>query len=379
VKRLGRTVTRLRRGLTRFVLLIGFPLLVVAAGVYFYAQGGRYVDTENAYVKANIIAVSAHVPGRVVEVWVEDNQRVSAGELLFRVDPRRHEVAVAEAEARIQDVQTEIESLRADYREILVREREARERQRFLGRQLERQQRLIARKLGSQEAHDQAAHELGMARYRVKAITEQKRRVLASLAGHPDLPIEQHPRYQLAEAAREQAVINIEDTTVTAPAAGVISNMTLQAGEFAEEGEALFSLIESAPAWIEANLKETQLTHVRPGQPATVVVDAHPDRTWDAVVTAIAPATGAEFSLLPPQNATGNWVKVVQRVPVTLELIDDVAASGLRAGMTVTVNIDTGHRRNIRETARQAAERWGLPRFVTTMLSESLAMAAPPH
>lgn len=379
MKRLKRTMARLRRGLTRFVLLFGVPLLVVVGGVYFYAQGGRYVDTENAYVKANIIAVSAHVPGRVVEVWVEDNQRVSAGELLFRVDPRRFEVAVAEANARLQEVRTEIESLRADYREILVREREARERQRFLTRQLERQQRLIARKLGSQEAHDQADHELGMARYRVKAIAEQKRRVLASLAGRPDLPIEQHPRYLLAETAREQAAINIEDTTVTAPAAGVISNMTLQAGEFAEEGEPLFSIIESAPAWIEANLKETQLTHVRPGQPATVVVDAHPDRTWDAMVTAIAPATGAEFALLPPQNATGNWVKVVQRIPVTLELIDEVAASGLRAGMTVTVRIDTGHRRNMRETARRAAERWGLPGFMTTILSESLALVAPPR
>jgi membrane fusion protein (multidrug efflux system) len=379
VKRLRRTVTRLRRGLKRFVLLVGVPLLIVIAGVYLYAQGGRYVDTENAYVKANIIAVSAHVPGRVVEVWVEDNQRVSAGELLFRVDPRRFEVAVAEANARLQDVRTEIESLRADYREILVREREARERQRFLTRKLERQQQLIARKLGSQEAHDQADHELGMARYRVKAIAEQKRRVLASLAGSPDLPIEEHPRYLLAEAAREQAAINIEDTSVTAPVAGVISNMTLQAGEFAEEGDALFSIIESAPAWIEANLKETQLTHVRPGQPATVVVDAHPDRTWDAMVTTIAPATGAEFALLPPQNATGNWVKVVQRIPVTLELIDEVAASGLRAGMTVTVSIDTGHQRNMRETARQAAERWGLPHFVTTILSESLALVGGPR
>jgi len=210
----------------------------------------------------------------------------------------------------------------------------------------------------------------------VKAIAEQKRRVIASLAGRPDLPIEKHPRYLLAEAAREQAAINIEDTTVTAPAAGVINNMNLQAGEFAEEGKPLFSLIESAPAWIEANLKETQLTHVRSGQNATVVVDAHPDRTWDAVVTGIAPATGAEFALLPPQNATGNWVKVVQRVPVKLSLVDDASAAFLRAGMTVTVRIDTEHRRNMRESARQAAERWGLPNFVATIISESAGLAA---
>ncbi|MDH3453273.1 MAG: HlyD family secretion protein, partial [Gammaproteobacteria bacterium] len=278
-----------------------------------------------------------------------------------------------------QEVRTEIDSLRADYREILVREREAKERERFLAQQLDRQRRLLARKLGSQEAHDQANHELDMARFRIKAIAEQKRRVLASLAGRPDLPIEEHPRYLLAEAAREQAAINIDDTTVTAPAAGVISNMTLQVGEFAEEGEPLFSLIESAPAWIEANLKETQLTHVRAGQAATVVIDAHPDKTWDAVVTGIAPATGAEFALLPPQNATGNWVKVVQRVPVKLRLVDDVTAAYLRAGMTVTVRIDTGHQRNLRDDARRAAERWGLPQFVTSVLSESVAAAAQPQ
>jgi membrane fusion protein (multidrug efflux system) len=381
-------VRRVARRLTRFVLLLVVPLVVGVVGLVFYAKGGRHVVTENAYVKAEIIAVSADLDGRVIWVGVDDNQEVSAGQVLFRLDPAPFEVAVAEADARLDVVRTEIESLRVDYREALVEAGEASERVRFLDRQFQRQKRIKEKGLGTGESYDTAEHELAMARRRVNVIGEQGRRKLAQLGGDADAPVEAHPRYRSARADREQALIDLGHTTVKAPADGVISNMKLQPGEYVEEGKPIFSLIEGTPAWVEANLKETQLTHVRSGQRATIVADAYPDYEWQAVVEAIAPATGAEFSLLPPQNATGNWVKVVQRVPVRLQVEHRPDAPPLRAGMTVTASIDTERRRDLPGPVRNVLQgdrvqrvvqglidRYELPGFVEGMLGQ--AMAAP--
>lgn len=343
----GEARPRVGRRALRAVLLIGVPLAVGAGALYFYAAGGRHVETDNAYVKAHIIAVSTEVAGRVAEVGVRDNQAVAAGALLFRIDPAPFEVAIARAEAQMAVVRTEVESLRAEYRVALAEAAEAEERIRFYTRSLERQQMLKERGMGREDMFDEARHNLDVARARLTAVGERGARVLASLGGDPALPASRHPRYLEAQAARDTARLDLAHTRVTAPAAGVISNMRLQAGEFVARGVPIFSLIESRDTWIEANFKETQLAGVRVGQRARIVADAYPGVEWPARVSTIAPATGAEFALLPPQNATGNWVKVVQRVPVHLAIEQVPGQPPLRAGMTVTVTVDTGKTRGL--------------------------------
>ena len=339
------------RVLVRLVLLLGVPLAVAAAALHYYAEGGRYVDTENAYVKAHIIAVSAEVAGRVVEVAVRDHLPVAAGQLLFRIDPAPFEVALSRARAQLAAVRTEIETLRAEHRVALAEATEAEERIRFLTTQLERQARLREKGMVREDSYDEARHNLQAARARLTAVEERTRRVQVALGGDLKLPAEQHPRMLEAKAAIDAAALELSRTRVTAPAAGIVSNLKLQPGEHVARGAAVFSLMPEGELWIEANFKETQLAGMRVGQAARVVVEAYPGREWRARVRAIAPATGAEFALLPPQNASGNWIKIVQRVPVVFDLESPapVADTGpaLRAGMTVTVSVDTGQSRGL--------------------------------
>ena len=332
----------------RFLLLVGVPAVAVAAGLALWLQGGRFEETENAYVKAHMIAVTADVSGRVMEVGVRDNEPVAAGALLFRIDPTPFQLTVARAEAEMAVVRTAIEGLRGEYRVALADAAEAQERIGFLARQLERQAKLKERGMGVEATFDEARHNLEAARRRLDSAREKAARVLAALNGDAKLPAEAHPSFLAARAARDAGQDELARVRVVAPAAGIVSNMRLQPGERVERGVPVFSLIESRPVWIEANFKETQLTHMREGQEVTVVADAYPDAKWRGRVSTIAPATKAEFALLPAQNSSGNWVKVVQRVPVLIVL--DSSPDGqtpLRAGMTVTARVDTGHVRSL--------------------------------
>jgi membrane fusion protein (multidrug efflux system) len=209
------------------------------------------------------------------------------------------------------------------------------------------------------------------AKRRLDSLREKTNQVLAGLSGDPNLAVERHPRYAEARAAWDAAMLDVTRSHIKAPVAGVVSNMKLRKGEFVEKGAPMFSLIESGPPWVEANYKETQLTHMRVGQRATVVADAYPDVEFPAAVEAIAPATGAEFAVLPPQNATGNWVKVVQRVPVRIKVGQPPGFPQLRAGMTVTVGVDTGRARGLPRTVQKLVDDGWLPRF----LSPAPAMA----
>jgi membrane fusion protein (multidrug efflux system) len=332
----------------RVLLLVVVPAIAVAAGLMIWLQGGRFEETENAYVKAHIIAVSADVSGRVVEVKVRDNEPVASGTLLFRIDPAPFELTVARAEAEMAVVRTEVEGLRAEHRVALADAAEAEERIRFLERQLERQAKLKERGMGLEASFDEARHNLEAARRRLESAREKAARVLTALGGDAKLPAHAHPRVLAARAARDSGRDELARVRVVAPAAGIVSNMRLQPGERVERGVPVFSLIESRPMWIEANFKETQLTHMREGQEVTIVADAYPDVRFRGRVSTIAPATKAEFAILPAQNASGNWVKVVQRVPVLIHL--DSPPHGqtpLRAGMTVTARVDTGHVRSL--------------------------------
>ena len=340
----------------RVVLLLGVPLAVAVAALHFYAEGGRFLETDNAYVKAHIIAVNTEVAGQVAEVMVRDNQPVEKGQLLFRIDATPFQTALERANAQLATARTDVETLRADHRVALAEAVEAEERIRFLELQLERQRRLREKGMVREEVYDEARSNLSTARAHLAALQARATRVLAGLGGDPNLPVERHSRVQEAQTARAAVALDLARTSIHAPAAGTVSNMRLQAGEFLARGVAAFSLIQAGELWIEANFKETQLTGLRVGQSARVVADAYPDVEWRARVSTIAPATGAEFALLPPQNATGNWVKVVQRVPVLLGIEPGESANKngpmLRAGMTVGVSIDTGRSRGMPDPRR---------------------------
>jgi membrane fusion protein (multidrug efflux system) len=348
----------------RVVLLVVVPVVLLLAGVYYYAIGGRQMETENAYVKANIVAVSSGIAGRVIEVRVQDNQPVEAGAVLFKLDPTPFQIAVEGARAQMDVVLSDVQSLRAEYRVTLLEANEAQERIEFLTRQLERQERLKEKGMSRGDQYDEAVHNLEAARRRLDSVRERANRVLASLNGDPKLAGERHPRYGEAKAVYDSAMFDLARTQIRAPVAGVVSNMKLQVGEYVEKGSPQFSLIDSGPVWIEANYKETQLTHMQVGQTARVVADAYPDHEFKAVVEAIAPATGAEFAVLPPQNATGNWVKVVQRVPVRVRVEQGADQPALRAGMTVTVSVDTGVSRGLPRTVQRLIDQGWLPRFL---------------
>jgi len=335
------------RTLKRTVFLIVIPLLAICVGLYLYAAGGRYVSTDNAYVKANVIIISPEVSGRVTSVLVVDNQAVEANDVLLQIDSSPLEITLNRARAQMAVIRTELESLRADYGETVVQEQLAKDKVRYLDRRYKRQRKLLKQGLSSEEKHDEAKHDLQVARREVQIIEQRVQRVLAQLAGNERLPVDQHPRYLTAQTTYDQAAVDLKATTIRAPASGIVSNMKLQVGEYAQAGKPVFSLIQNLPIWVEANLKETQLTHIQPGQQATIVVDAYPDKIWESVVSSIAPATGAEFSILPPQNASGNWVKVVQRIPINLVITDQAGGPQLRAGMTVSVRIDTRRKREL--------------------------------
>ncbi len=356
-------VARLRLVL-RFVLLIAVPLVVVAVSLLLYARGGRHMETDNAYVKANIIVVSADVAGPVVEVGVRDHEPVTTGRLLFRIDPAQYQLEVERTEAQMAVVRTEVNSLRAEYRVAMAEAKEAEARIGFLRRQVKRQEQLKARGMTREEQYDEARLNLEAARQRLDAVRERAGRVVASLGGQVDRPVEQHPRFLQTQAARDTARLDLARTRVVAPSPGIVSNMKLQAGEHVAKGVPVFTLIENEPLWIEANFKETQLTHMREGQSATIVADAYPDHEWRAKVRTISPATGAEFALLPPQNATGNWVKIVQRVPVQLGIVLERRDPPLRAGMTVTVRVDTGRERGLPEFVQRLLDNGAVPSFV---------------
>ena len=335
------------RRLKRTVFLIVIPLLAICVGLYLYAAGGRYVSTDNAYVKANVIIISPEVSGRVTSVLVVDNQAVEANDVLLQLDSSPLEITLNRARAQMAVIRTELESLRADYGETVVQAQLAKDKVRYLDRRYKRQRKLLKQGLSSEEKHDEAKHNLQVARREVQIIEQRVQRVLAQLAGNERLPVDQHPRYLTAQTTYDQAAVELKATTIRAPASGIVSNMKLQVGEYAQAGKPVFSLIQNQPIWVEANLKETQLTHIQPGQQATIVVDAYPDKIWESVVSSIAPATGAEFSILPPQNASGNWVKVVQRIPINLVITDQAGGPQLRAGMTVSVRIDTRRKREL--------------------------------
>ena len=337
----------MKRIISRFFFLVIVPVAGLAVAGYFYYTGGRYVETEIAYVKARLVNISTDIDGRVVEVNVTNNQEIKKGQLLFSIDPEPAEIELMAARAEIENVRQRIASLKSQYQRALLDIADAKERINYLGLQLKRQEKLKLQGNGREVDFERAEHELVMGRRAIKSAQQQSDIVLTDLAGNPDIPVEKHPLYLAAQAKMDRALRAVNSTRIIAPADGVLSNVNLEAGEYLEAGDLVFSIVETSQVWIEANLKESQLTHLIVGQQATVVADAYPDTIFQATVTSVSPATGSEFAVLPPQNSTGNWVKVVQRIPVKLEIRYAGNEPALRAGMTTLVSIDTHHQREM--------------------------------
>lgn len=338
----------------RFLVFVGVPLAAGLATLSWYVANERYVTTDNAYVKADIIAISPSMDGRVTSVSVRDNQPVGAGDVLFELDSRPHQMTLQRANARIALIRNEIESMRAHYAQIDAEIADAVERVRYLERQREREKELGSRGMTTDAKIETADYQVIEATQRVRALRERAHQALAELSGDITLPPETHPKYLEALAELNEAELNLEYTIVRAPADGKVSRMKLQPGEWVEAGDPVFSLVEDGELWIEANLKETQLTHVKVRQTVEVEVDTYPGVEWRGEVASISSATGSEFLLLPAQNATGNWVKVVQRVPVRIDIDEHYAQHPLRAGMTVTVAVDTERERKMLTVVREA-------------------------
>jgi membrane fusion protein (multidrug efflux system) len=327
--------------------LVGVPVLVLVGALIFWLQGGRHISTENAFVKADIAQIASEVQGRITELRIHDHSAVAAGDLLFRLDPTPYELTLAKAEAEIDSARAAVEQLKASLREIRAETKEAENKLTYLQTQARRQRELSGRGVASTAKVEQTNSEEQEGEDRVAVLHQRIARVEAALGGKPDRPTDAFAAVREKLAMRDRAALDLTYTEIKAPKAGVVVNFKLQLGEQVKAQTPLFALVTDRRPWLEANFKETDLTYVTVGQKAKVVLDMHPDVTWDAVVESISPATGAEFAILPAQNASGNWVKVVQRLPVRLRLTEQLGEPPLRAGMTAYVSIDTRRSRSL--------------------------------
>ncbi|HTZ38194.1 MAG TPA: HlyD family secretion protein [Stellaceae bacterium] len=329
----------------RLPLMLAGPIAVLLAGGWWYLTSGRYVSTDDAYIQAARTMISADIAGRVMTVEVHDNERVTKGQVLYRLDPVSYQAAVNDAKAQLGIARLQVEALKATYQQKIADNRAAQETLDYGQREYDRQKKLLASGVASQAQFDQAANTLEVARQKVASTQHDIGNVLAQLGGNPDMPVEEHPMVQRAQAVLDQRLIDLKDTVIRAPDDGTVTKVEqLQVGDYITAATPVFSLM-SDRLWVEANFKETELTNMRPGQEATVEVDTYPDVEFHAKVASLSPGTGLTFSLLPPENATGNWVKVVQRLPVRLALEQVDAGTPLHAGLSVTVEVDTRYRR----------------------------------
>ncbi|MFN0305028.1 MAG: HlyD family secretion protein [Burkholderiales bacterium] len=334
------------RGFKRLLLLVVIPLIAAVGVGYAYLKGGRYVETDNAYVKAEKIAVSAELSGKIREVLVQENQAVSAGEPLFRLDAEPFEVAVARADARLAQVRTDLAALKASYRTKQAEITLATTKHAFARKDQQRQADLVAKNFISTARFEESQQSADLAIQQINAMEQDLRRIAETLGGSVDTPVERHPSYRAAFAEMGKAKLDLANTEVRASLPGNVSRPP-RLGQYVAAGTMAMALVVSGNLWIEANYTETDLTFVRPGQPAVVRIDTYPGVTWKGSVDSLSPATSAEFSVIPAQNATGNWVKITQRVPVRIKLDPERDMPQLRAGLSAIVEIDTGHRRRV--------------------------------
>ncbi|HVZ00143.1 MAG TPA: HlyD family secretion protein [Dongiaceae bacterium] len=336
-----------RRLMIRAALFLLLPLALVVGG-YYYVTGGQVMSTDNAYVEANRVGISTDVAGTVISIEVKNNEVVKKGQVLYRLKPDSFKIALAGAEAQLGTVRNQILTLKASYSQALAQIAQAQADVPYYQAQFQRQADLKSSAAYNKAAYDKAQNDLTAAQQKVNVAKAQAAAMLAQLGNDADQPVEENPFYLQAQAAVDDARRDLNDTVVKAPFDGVATNVpALQVGQYLKSGQQAFSLVSTTDIWVEASPKETELTYVQPGQPVTVTVDTYPDVEWHGVVSSISPASGSSFSMLPAQNTTGNWVKVVQRIPMIVSFTDLAGKPQLRVGMSVVVSVDTGHTRGL--------------------------------
>lgn len=344
-----------RRSLLRPILFALLPIALVIGG-YLYVTGGAVMETDNAYVQADTVGISTDVSGMVQQVLVTDNQKVSKGDVLFKLDPKPFRLALNRAEAQVGTTHNDLLAMQASYRNMQAQVEQAKADVDFNMTNFKRQEQLLTNNFTPRATYDAAKNSLQSAQQKLASLQQQLEGLAANLNGDPNAPIENHPRYKDAVAARDEAARQLDHTTVHAPFDGIVTNVpTLQPGQYLAASTVGFNLVSSDHVWVQANPKETELTYVKPGQKATIEVDTYPGVEWSGTVDSISPASSSSFSLLPSENSSGNWVKVVQRIPLRVRVQNEPNKPPLRVGMSVELNVDTGHAR-------------GLPTFISKYL-----------
>jgi membrane fusion protein (multidrug efflux system) len=335
--------------------LMAAGILVVATGSFTYwLRGGRYASTDDGYIESAKVQVTTDVSGLVSNVAVHEGEAVKPGQLLFQVDPLQFQIALQNAEANLHDVALTVQSMKDDYR-VLLSNIAAQQAQVALDRVTnERNAALLRGDNVARETYDQSRYTLRLDEAKLDSLRQQAQVQLAKLGSNPNIAVDQHPLYQQAQAQVDEAQRQLNDASVRAPFSGVVTQVdALQPGTYLVSQTAAMTqtgaiaLVSDNQVWVTAQMKETDLTYVRPGNHVDVTVDTYPGQIWSGTVASISPASSSEFSVLPPQNSSGNWVKVVQRIPVKIALTRKPGAPILRSGMSVYVNIDTGHRRSL--------------------------------
>ncbi|WP_374393302.1 efflux RND transporter periplasmic adaptor subunit [Tabrizicola sp.] len=347
-------VAKPARRLRKAMLMLSVPLLLVAGVGGWWLTGAAQESTENAYLHQARISIAPTVGGRVVSVNLHELQPVKAGDLLFQVDPQPYELAVAQAEAAVNAARLQVEQLKSALAQAEAQARLAADDASYQADELARQEALSGKGVTSTSALDQTRHASQQAREKAEVARLTADTARAALGGDPKAATDDHPAVRAALAELDRARYNLSVTRVTAPADGVIYQASsFHEGVMLAAGQPVFALVETGDAWVEANFKETQLVDLAPGQPAEVVFDAAPGKAFTGTVEAIGAGTGAEFSLLPAQNATGNWVKVTQRVPVRIKLDDAAGAAALASGLSAEVTVDTSGAGDTRLAAKE--------------------------
>ena len=341
-------VARKRGGARRFIMLVVVPLIALAVGFAWWLNSGRYVTTDNSYVGADKSLITPQVTGAIVAVHVVEGQKVKVGDPLFDIDPKPYEIALALAKGRLESAKVEFANLRSAYvsnaDQIKMGEDAVRVRQ----ADFDRKNDLAISRSGTFADRDTSMANLIQAKQILEFVRQQQATVTVKLGGGPDVSIDTFPDYIQAKANVDDAERNLRNTKVLAPIDGVATQVPqIELGRVAAAGQPVFAVVADQGLWVDANPKESDMTFVREGLPATVSVDAFPDRSWSGTICSIAPGTGAQFAILPPQNASGNWVKVVQRVPLRFCFDPHDDTSGVRAGMSAYLSIDTGRQRTL--------------------------------
>jgi membrane fusion protein, multidrug efflux system len=346
-------LVRLVRFAFRLFFLLGVPLIAAVAGLHYYAATGRHITTENAYIKAQKTAISANISARVTKVHVVENQMVKAGDILLDLDRAALEAELREAEAELAVIRLDIAKQRAELKRARVDMGAEKENLRYAEVEYLRQAKLAETGSGKATTLDNALHQVEAARQEIRKVKAHVSELIAGLGGRENIRDEDMPAWKQAVTVIDRIKLSLGWTRIVAPSDGIVVKATVRPGEFVTRGKPIFVLVDQEHPWLEANLKETQLERLEIGMSATVVLDAWPDQVWQATVASVAPATGSEFALLPPQNASGNWVKVVQRLPVRLEIVPSAHVPKLHAGMTALVKVDTGQERKLHPQLEQ--------------------------